>query len=278
MNQAQHLINGVFADQIAIFDRGLHYGDGLFETIAVYKGQLLLWQEHLLRLKQGCERLNIAFPEPQLLFNETKQLTNGKEMAVLKLILTRGSGGRGYKAPAKINTTRILGIYDWPSYQTNLHTEGVEVRVCETRLASNPTLAGLKHLNRLEQVLARNEWHDDTVFEGLMLDTNDKVIEASMSNLFLVKDGILITADLSACGINGIIRELILKLAAKLKLKYEIKAIYLDDVFNSDEAFLSNSIIGLLPIKKINDIHFSQFTFSNEISRHLLKENYIVPL
>lgn len=179
------LINGQDSTTLSAQDRGLLYGDGLFETIAIRNGAPLRWERHLQRLMLGCERLGIPCPDVTTLTLESLDLCKGHDRAVLKLIVTRGVGGRGYRAPAQLQPTRILARHPWPDYPDHAR-DGVRVRLCDMRLAQQPALAGIKHLNRLEQVLARAEWNDEDIAEGLLFDREDHVIEATMSNLFLV--------------------------------------------------------------------------------------------
>ena len=195
------LINGHISERLSAQDRGLQYGDGVFETIAVRQKELLCWEPHYRRLKTGCDFLGIDCPSSSLLINEAAQLEYNSELAVLKIIITRGQGGRGYRPPVpKTPATRILGLYPWPDYPEENYIQGVKTKICQTRLGHNPQLAGIKHLNRLEQVLARSEWDQPEIAEGLMLDIDDNVIEGTMSNLFIIKDQKLMTPDLSQCG------------------------------------------------------------------------------
>lgn len=245
------LINGLEEAAITVQDRGLHYGDGLFETFAVIHSEPQYWERHYRRLACGCERLKLPLPEEGLLRMEASQIYRGVERGVLKLILTRGRGNRGYRFPDPLIPTRLFSLYPWPDYPKNYLHEGISVKICTMRLARNPRLAGIKHLNRLEQVLARNEWDDPAIAEGLMLDTEGYVIEGTMTNLFLVWEGILITPDLSYCGICGIMRECILEAAACLTIPTLIQPVYLEDLYKAEEAFVCNSIIGIWPIRQI---------------------------
>ncbi len=248
------LVNGQPADQISAQDRGLHYGDGLFETIAVKNGALLLWDRHMQRLGLGCSRLSIKPPDPALLRAETEQICDGAERAVLKIIITRGAGARGYRASPISHAspaTRIVARYPWPEWPQRFWQEGVRVRICQTPLGINPALAGIKHLNRLEQVLARSEWDDPDIPEGLMLDQAGNVIEATQSNLFVVKEGRLLTPDLSASGVAGIMRACIIESAARLSIPYAVTRLTLADVRSAEEGFLCNSLIGIWPIREI---------------------------
>lgn len=248
----QMLINGQNGASLSAQDRGLLYGDGLFETLAVQNGAPIRWERHLQRLMLGCARLGIPCPDISALTIESLQLCQGHDRAVLKLIVTRGVGGRGYRAPAQPQPTRILAIHPWPDYPTGNAIDGVCVRLCRTRLAQQPALAGLKHLNRLEQVLARAEWSDEELAEGLLFDNEDHVIEGTMSNLFLVDDGQLITPDLSDCGVAGIMRTMIIETAAALGVRCIVRAVARVELFNAAELLLCNSLIGLWPVRQLD--------------------------
>lgn len=250
-----YLYNGTPSDNIPISDRGLQYGDGLFETIEVRHGKPLFLNQHLQRLQKGCEKLLIPCPDLNLLRQEAYQHSTNTEHAVLKIIITRGSGGRGYRQPDPIQSSRLLGLFPYPSYPDFYQTSGIKVRICQQRLANNPVLAGIKHLNRLEQVLARAEWQDDEYQEGLMLDYQDKLIEGTMSNVFLVKSGRLYTPSLIESGISGIVRDNILALSNNLLPAVQTN-LSLADLYNADEVFVTNSIIGLWPVTQIAEQRF----------------------
>ncbi len=247
------LIDGRDSTTISAQDRGLLYGDGLFETLAVRNGAPLRWERHLQRLMLGCERLQIPCPDVTTLTVEAQKLCKGQERAVLKLIVTRGVGGRGYRAPSQPQATRILALHPWPDYPPEHARDGVRVRLCSTRLAQQPLLAGIKHLNRLEQVLARAEWHAEDIAEGLLFDHDDHVIEATMSNLFMVRDGRLFTPDLSDCGVAGIMRAMIIEIAASLGVSCNVGPIMRAELFDATELMLCNSLIGLWPVRQLDE-------------------------
>jgi 4-amino-4-deoxychorismate lyase len=266
------LINGIVSDQLAASDRGLQYGDGLFETIVLKDGQPQLWDAHIARLTLGCEALKLPLPDSALLLNEAQQLYGDGSSAVLKIIITRGSGGRGYRFPEPVDATRILSIHPWPDYPRSHYQQGITMRLCNTRLGSNPALAGIKHLNRLEQVLARNEWQDDNIHEGVMLDVDGSVIEGTMSNLFMVEGDTLITPDLSQCGINGVMRETVLALAAQLGIAPRVEAIPLARLKAASGCFVTNSIIGLWPVRTLDDITYQQGKIAQDLMQALSEQ------
>lgn len=253
------LLNGEKAEALSLQDRGLQYGDGLFETIAVRNQQLEFWQRHMQRLLDGCQRLHISQPEPEQLLAEARQLLSGRTDAVLKIIITRGQGGRGYRAPDESATkpTSILADYDLPDYAAENQANGVAARYCDTKLATSPALAGIKHLNRLEQVLARSEWQDESIYEGLMLAAHGRVTEGTMSNLFFVKAGSLCTPDLSNSGVAGIMREVIIEIAAQQKIPLTIGHFSVADINSADELFISNSLIGVWPVRQLEQQQYS---------------------
>ncbi len=250
------LINGEHCNAIAIIDRGFQYGDGLFETIAVHNGQPIFFNRHLARLKIGCDRLLIPYPDSEQLRSEANSLCQHAENAVLKIIITRGSGGRGYRQPDSIQPTRVLSLHPFPDYPQSYTKQGINARFCTTRLGLNPSLAGIKHLNRLEQVLARAEWNSPNIHEGIMLDINDYVIEGTMTNLFYSKHNTLYTASLTQSGIAGIMRNLIIELCAEQNLTVIEHQFTKADVLAADEVFVSNSIIGLWPIKQLDSTKY----------------------
>ena len=245
------LVDGQEADTLDVRDRGLQYGDGLFETLAVDRGEPRDWQAHLDRLESGCDRLGIPSPDPATLAAEADRLCAGAERAVLKILVTRGSGGRGYRPPAEPAPRRILMRSPWPDYPGYYWTEGVRVRHCRTRLGENPALAGLKHLNRLEQVLARAEWDDPEVAEGLMCDATGRLVEGTMSNLFWVRDGVLHTPDLSRCGVAGVVRARVLEWAEANGRPARVVEAGPEELEGADEVFLTNSVIGLWPVREL---------------------------
>lgn len=244
------LVNGEPDDSVAAGDRGLAYGDGLFETVAIHAGRPLLWQEHLERLFEGCRRLAIPAPAAELLAAEAAQLAAGGD-GVLKIIVTRGSGGRGYRAPERPVPTRILAMHPRPEYPSAFRREGVTVRLCELRLGGQPRLAGLKHLNRLEQVLARAEWDDPAIAEGIVLDEAGRLVEGIATNLFWVTGGELRTPALGRCGVAGVMRRRVLALAAQWGVAARVGEWRVDELWKADEIFLTNSLIGLWPVSRL---------------------------
>ena len=265
------MINGQATDGISSLDRGLLYGDGVFETIAVEEEQPRFWLRHLARLGSGCERLGIPQPEGRRLLEEALAVIPGITRGVLKIIVTRGCAGRGYRPPADAIPTRIIQLHPWPDYPETCRGSGVRVRLCRQRLGHNPALAGIKHLNRLEQVLARREWDDSGIHEGLLLDGDGCLVEGTMSNLFLIRDRVLMTPDLSRCGVAGILRSVVMELAANVPMPVEVRTLGLDDLQKADEVFLTNSIIGIWPVNAFEDRSYGRGALTCRL-QELLKD------
>jgi 4-amino-4-deoxychorismate lyase len=251
------LVNGSPASSIDIHDRGLHYGDGLFSTIAIRAGAPCLWQRHIDRLEDGCQRLGIPMPETDLLHVEIFRLASELRNGVVKLIITRGSGGRGYRVPSEAQTTRILIGTAWAGYPADWYSHGIAVRLCDMRLSSNPRLAGLKHLNRLDQVLARAEWSDPGIAEGLMRDAEGRVVEGTMTNLFLLKGDRVLTPDLSQCGVRGVMRALLLDKLEAVGFEVEVGTVTLDILRGAEGLVMCNALAGAWPVREFNGKPFA---------------------
>lgn len=244
------LIDGREQGGVPAGDRGLAYGDGVFETLRLSAGRPRLLERHLQRLQQGCGRLGFEAPASSLLMADIEAVAAAAPPdGVVKLIVTRGDGGRGYRPPPAPRARRIVSAHPAPAYDPAWWTEGVSLRICATRLGRNPALAGIKHLNRLEQVLARREWDDPEVPEGLMLDDAGHLVCGTQSNLFVLRDGTLMTPALDACGVAGVMRGFVLSQAASLGLRVGVGAMKLEVLEEAQEIFLTNAVIGIWPVR-----------------------------
>lgn len=246
-------VNGVASDCLPVTDRGLLYGDGVWETLAVTQGQPQLLEWHLERLQQGLHALAIDQPDWAMLRTEIDHACHVQVSGVLKLMMTRGSGSRGYNPNPVRGNTRILQTSDYMAAPAGYTENGIRLFLCATRLAQQPRLAGFKHLNRLEQVLARAEFGNDYQ-EGLVCDYQGHVIEGTMSNLFIVhKDGSVCTPDLHLCGIAGIMRRFIIQTLADFGLRCDIRAVALTELAQAQALFMTNSLIGLWPVREFSN-------------------------
>lgn len=274
------LVNGQTADTIAAQDRGLLYGDGVFETIAVSDGEALALDEHLIRLRAGANLLRFPEIDYSVLLDEISEAVEQQGSFVLKIILTRGTGGRGYQSPGvETVPNRIIYRYDWPqAYTAELYKDGMHAIFCKTRLGHNPALAGVKHLNRLEQVLARSEWDNADIHEGIVCDLDGNVIEGCSSNLFLVNENTLTTPSLDHCGVHGVMRKLILNAAAEAGLDTQVKSVKPDDLYSADELFFCNSLLGLCHVRTLLKHEYSSSTVTSRLRNTLVKQNKILSI
>ena len=255
---------------VPIDDRGFQYGDGLFETIAMRDGKPRLWQFHIERLADGCERLGIRMPAEQDLREQLDSAFDaGAGSGIAKLILSAGSGPRGY-ARGKGKEPRVfVGVFTSEGLSRTAYADGVDAMVCETRLAGPSVLAGLKTLNRLEQVFGRSECVAANAFEGLMVDADERVICGTMSNVFIVIDHKLITPALTRCGVAGVMRRLVLESFAANDNAVVIRDVALAELWQSDEVFLSNSQFGVVPLRRCKDRQWSPGDITRECQRLL---------
>jgi 4-amino-4-deoxychorismate lyase len=245
------LVNGREQATVGINDRGLLYGDGIFETIAIRDQAPCHWSAHVQRLMCGAERLGIPCPDAALLRAEADALAHGVEHGVLRLTLTRGEGGRGYRPSANPTATRILARYPSPPYGPDATHPGAELLICRTQLGDNPQLAGIKHLNRLEQVLARSEWDDPGIIDGVMTDRQGRVICGTMSNLFLLFDDGIATPVLDRCGVAGTARAVVMDCAAALGIPVVERDVPLAELARARGLFVTNALLGLLPVVRL---------------------------
>lgn len=256
------------ARAIAADDRGLHYGDGLFETALLTGGRIRFLDDHLERLAAGCERLGLPCPERATLLREIATLTAGRGEGILKVTLTRGSGGRGYRAPQGQAATRLLALHPAPAAPASPDA-GISVRWCSMRLGRNPALAGIKHLNRLEQVLAQSEWNAGDMEEGLMLDTEGELVSATAGNLFLVREGQLATSDLRYCGIRGVMRGRVIVAALEAGIEVDEQPLWATDLEAADEVFITNSIRGIRPVASLGERHWPTGAVTRQLAATL---------
>jgi len=245
---ARVLVNGSDDARVSAFDRGLLYGDGLFETIRFMRGEAPLWARHMRRLADGCARLGMLAPETTRLADEARRVLAGAGDAVVRITLTRGEGERGYAPPASARTTRIVAAHPVPVIPEHWYRYGIRVRSCGLRLAMQPRLAGLKHLNRLEQVLARAEWSDPDVVEGLMFDRDDRLISATAANVFGVLSGVLVSPALDACGVAGVLRAELLDAFPDVV----VRAVTQEESMRMEEMFVCSSVRGVLPVRELD--------------------------
>ncbi|WP_337842112.1 aminodeoxychorismate lyase [Rheinheimera sp.] len=232
--------------ELTTSDRSFNYGDGLFSTVRVSRGQLQLWPLHLNRLQQGVERLNMPAIDEQQLTAAAKQAITAPEQ-VLKLLLSRGAGGRGYGAGGIVESHLHLSVAAMPDYQP-WQQQGIRVGIAQLKLGCQPRLAGLKHNNRLEQVLLKAELAATDWDDLLVLDTMDRVTEATAANLFFYTGGVWHTPQLDQAGVAGVMRELLLSQLQPQQGYYS-----LSHLVQADAIFLCNALMQVVPVRQLAD-------------------------
>ena len=271
------LVNGDFSSGVSVNDRGLNYGDGAFETIAYTNGNAVFWERHYKRLKKGCDILGFDCPIENDLLKDIKKITEtdgSTDNAVIKIIVTRGESERGYKPSEHTTPNVIVSLSAYPLYPSAYWKDGVDIKKCTTNLSSQKKTSGIKHLNRIDQVLARREW-DDEFQEGLMLNENGHVIEAVMSNVFIVEDKKIVTPIIKGSGVKGIMREVVLNICETSGIMVLKDKLTLERVLKADEVFLTNSLIGIWPVKRIENTQLEVGSLTQEIMQSL-KNKYMV--
>jgi len=248
---SNHILNGFLDRDISPLDRGFAYGDGVFRTMKIVNGLPLHWPQHYQKLVADCAVIGIVCPSAELLVDDIQHLFTPDETAVAKITITRGEGERGYAVPAVTMPTRLVSKSKYPQYNPSNFTNGVHLRVCQTILSAQPKLAGIKHLNRLENIMARMEWQNDSTFDGILLNANGDVIECTMSNIFARFGNKLITPNLAQCGVAGITRQQILSVASVFDLSAMADTIPLSKLLSADEIIICNSLYGAFQVTQI---------------------------
>jgi len=246
-------------DAVSIANRGLNYGDGVFETMRVHRGELPLWPRHLARLLEGAARLGIAMPDVDFIEARIADMVSSVEAGVLKLLLTRGEGGRGYAPPSEAVPTWMLSLQPLPAMQAEL-----DVHPCETRLATQPALAGIKHCNRLEQVLGRAEAARAGCDEGLMRDMAGNPVCATSANLLVLRAGRWRTPPVEACGVAGVLRGWLL-----VQGLVEVAPVTSGELEDANAVALCNAVRGILPVRALGAREWSPDPATDELQARL---------
>jgi 4-amino-4-deoxychorismate lyase len=260
------LVDGENLDFFPVDDRGLMYGDGVFRTLRVVGSTPRWWDEQLLKLTDDCIRLGLKAPEAAEWNADLAKMCSHLSDGVMKLVVTRGSGPRGYRPPVAQKSRRLM------RYDAVIHaagSEAISARVCALKLGWQPRLAGIKHLNRLENVLARAEWNTPEFDEGLLLDQSEQVISGVMSNLFIWRNNRLQTPKLDHCGVAGVARARLMRLARTQGLQVEEINMNLQSVLDAEEVMLTNSLWGLRRVGRIESKTWIQPIVSTQLSAWL---------
>ncbi len=260
-------VNGTPATGISVLDRGLQFGEGVFETIACVNARPRFLSLHLERLEFGCERLGIQPPGREEMAAEVRGLVSGVERAIVKLLVTGGEAvARGYARSGRERATRITVRYPWPQEDPAQLHDGVMTRTLSMRLGENPRLAGLKHCNRLEQILARAEMANEArLAEGILFSSSGNLVSGTMTNVFLVRESVLLTPRIDQCGVAGVMRRVVLREARQLGIPTRECELRSENLQSADEVFLTNARIGIWPVRSVDD----RILTPGPITRHL---------
>ena len=250
-------VNGEAQNVLAVSDRGVQFGDGCFTTGRIMVGEIQLLDAHLQRLQQGCERLLITGIDWEQLEQEIRHAAKDHDDGVLKVIITRGSGGRGYSAAGCHSPTRIISVSPYPVNYHRLRKEGARLALSPVRLGKNPQLAGIKHLNRLEQVLIRTHLEQTGADEAVVLDTDAMLVECCAANFFWRSGEQVFTPDLHESGVNGIQRQHIMQRVAELGFTLNVVRAGIEVLAEAEEVLITNALMPVLPVTQIESWHYS---------------------
>ena len=267
----QTLINGRPETTIDLSDRGFQFGDGVFTTLLIQDGIPLFAREHLDRLDRDAQTLKLPSPDRQILRDEIAQLASGCPSGILKIQWTRGCGGRGYLPAEHLLPTRALILRSADPISEKVPSP-LRVRWAEMRLGINPLLAGAKHMNRLEQILARLEWNDPEIDEALLLDSEGFVVEGVSTNLFLVQGASVVTPLLDRAGVRGVMRDLLIKIVRASGYTLREERVRPDLVDSADAVVLTNSVRGICPVASIEGRYFESQGFATQMHACYLDE------
>jgi len=251
-NMYYQSINGQQGQHISTNNRGLAYGDGVFTTAKVVSGKIQLLAVHIERLIMSCEKLNIALPDMNKIITELTETAQRFELSVAKVIITSGDGGRGYSRQGCLTSNIIISFHPFPTHYDALQQQGIHLGVSSLKLGVSPLTAGIKHLNRLEQVLIRQELDNRSEDDLLVLNCFDNIIEASAANVFWLKNDIWYTPQLTESGVEGLMRNHILQ-CSNNKRKITVINAKLSALDNIDAMFICNSVMGIVPVRQFQN-------------------------
>jgi 4-amino-4-deoxychorismate lyase len=262
-------------EQGTISARGSQYGDGLFETIAIRDGEPRLWTYHIERLVEGCRRLGFDAPDAAALRERLSAVLDASDAdrmhCIAKLVVSAASEGRGYGRSVPAGTQSWAGVFPATALARSDYANGIATRLCETRLATGSPVAGLKTLNRLEQVLARAEIGESGVIEGLTCDADGRIICGTMSNVFFVRDNQVMTPSLARCGVAGVMRRLVVEVLEDAGMPAKVCDIPVAELSTVDEVFITNSQLGAVPVRSCDKHRWPVGPVTREVTRRLFE-------
>ncbi|MDP5145342.1 aminodeoxychorismate lyase [Shewanella sp. ULN5] len=267
-------VNQQNSANVSPFDRGLAYGDGVFATMRTYpksapQSGIMFLDLHLARLAQGCQRLHINWTVSETLLAHLSELAEKNPNCCIKLLLTRGVGGRGYQAPVNANVTEITSVHEIPAHYKTWQYQGVALATSSITLAQQPLLAGMKHLNRLEQVLIKTQPLPEGFDDWLVYDTQANVIEASMANIFIVKAQHVYTPAINQAGVSGVMRQAVIEALLDIGVDVRIQSLSQADVVEADSIMISNSLFGIIDVIKVDKTSYQPWLNTIAVAQKL---------
>lgn len=261
-------LNGSVINCLDVQERGFAYGDGIFSTINIQNGQAKLLDLHWQRIQLGCERLVVSCKKLVQWQHDFDLFMAHYPDCIAKIVITRGCGGRGYLPDTQVQPHCYFYAYQAIPH-SQAYQQGINSTILKQALGLSPMLAGLKHLNRLEQVLLRQELAVLDYPEGLVCDIQGRVVEGVFSNVFMIKDNIIYTPSLQQAGVAGVMRQHILYLAQHLQLTVTILDLMPADFLAADEVFFCNSVYGVWPVKQIQGTIYAHNPLTQLIQANL---------
>ena len=258
----------------------MQYGDGCFTTMLVEQGQIRLWPYHLARLQKTVDVLAITPPDWQAVTDTVHALAPTLcapetvtsvpvDKAGIKILISRGSGGRGYSPTGCHDTQVVISTFGWPEHYSQWQQDGITLGICQQRLAHAPMLAGLKHLNRLEQVMLKREVEQQGGVDAIALDIDGNVVETVASNLFWRRGDQVYTPDLELSGVAGVMRRHVIELLKAMGYHTRLVKAPIDSVLAADEVFITNALMALVPINEIHGVMFTERQTVSELNKRL---------
>jgi len=244
---------------LSLLDRGFSYGDGFFTTMLVENGIIQLWSYHQQRLLKAQQQLGFPVLQLDKIKAKLEQTLQDKALAVAKITVTRGLGGRGYSLPEHVRPSVFTSISEFPSHYLDWRQQGIRLGIAKLRLASGNITAHLKTLNRLEQVLLKQEADTQQVDDLVCCDIFDHVVEGVASNLFWVKDNCIYTSDLKGAGVAGTQRAFLLDTVSQSPYQLKTGQFAIEQLYQADELFVSNALLQFAPVKQFAEYRYSQF-------------------
>lgn len=262
--------DGKIIEQIDVRDRSFQYGDGCFTTILVKDKVMQHWPLHQQRLQLACQRLGIKEPNWSQLWLETESVLHDSPRSGVKIHLSRGMGGRGYQCQGVDGPSIVISTFDYPEHYQQWHRDGIALAVSQVKLGINPLLAGIKHNNRLEQILAKQSLQGDNYSDAVMLNIEDQVIETTVANLFWFKNNVLYTPNLERSGVCGVMRKVVIDTARRLGLKCQQGDYPLSALLGAQEAFVTNCLMEVVPVNQILAQHYHSKTITQRLQEEIL--------